>query len=167
MKVNSLEDLLFIDDIVRVWTDGSAELKTKLGGIGVYIRYKNHEKKISIGYKNTKTGRCEIKAVIVALNQIKDTSKEIIVYSDSQYVVKSINEWMKGWESKAWVGVKNLDLWKLFLQIYSRFDKSKITFVWTRGHTKSEDYISIGNEIADQLACYKSHEVYLESDLIL
>jgi ribonuclease HI len=172
-KINSFQDFSLLDsNTIYIWTDGSAVIERMEnglayghGGIGIYMKYGEYEKKIKIGYKNTRTGRMEIKAVIMALNSITDKTKNIIVYSDSQYVVKSINIFMQNWIYNGWIGIKNVDLWKLFLQIYSQFDKTKISFVWTKGHTDKDDWISIGNSIVDELASYKTQEFYLESDL--
>lgn len=174
-KINSFQDLLLLDsNTVYIWTDGSAVIERMEnglayghGGIGIYMKYGEYEKKIKIGYNNTRTGRMEIKAVIMALNSITDKTKNIIVYSDSQYVVKSINIFMQNWIYNGWIGIKNVDLWKLFLQIYSQFDKTKISFVHIKGHTDKDDWISIGNSIVDELASYKTQEFYLESDLTL
>lgn len=165
--LNNFEDLMFILDTIYIWTDGSACVKNGLGGIGVYIRYRDFEKKIRMGFKNTKTGRCEIKAVITALYAITDKSKQIIIYSDSQYVIKSITIWMENWSVRGWLGVANVDLWKQFLQIYNQFDKSKIQFVHVKGHTEKDDWKSLGNAVADELACYKTQEIQLENDLII
>ena len=96
---------------LNIWTDGSCDRISKLGGIGVYIRYGEKEKKIGIGYNNTTIGRMEIKAVIVALSMVKRRDVDIFLYSDSQYVVKSINLWIEKWKTKGWHGIKNVDLW--------------------------------------------------------
>lgn len=156
-----------MNDVIEIWTDGSCNRINKLGGIGVYMRYKDHEMTIKKGYKNTKTGRMEIKAVIIALNAITDRTKQIIIYSDSQYVVKSITIWMMNWIHRGWIGVANIDLWKQFLQIYEKFDRNKIRFFHIKGHTEKEDRLSLGNAIVDKLADYKKQKRYLENDLIL
>lgn len=162
------------DDIIYIFTDGSAKIEEMTengaigpGGIGIFLKYRNYEKKISLGYKNTRTGRMEIKAIIVALNEIKDKTKKIVIISDSQYVIKSITIYMTSWIHKGWLGVKNVDLWKQFLQIYDTFDKSKITFQHVKGHTGLNDFNSCGNAIVDELASYKNQTVVLENDLML
>jgi ribonuclease HI len=161
-----------MNNTIEIWTDGSAKIEDKVknigpGGIGIYMKYNDYEMMIRKGYQNTKTGRMELKAIITALNAITDYSKQIVIYSDSQYVVKGITIWMEGWKHRGFLGVKNSDLWYQFLSIYGRFDKNKVKFVWLRGHTNKQDRISLGNEIADLLASYRNQKEYLENDLIL
>ena len=148
-----------------IFTDGSANVKTKQGGIGIYMKYKDYEKSIRAGFENTKTGRCEIKAVIIALNNVHDKAIQIHIYSDSIYVINSINLWMESYQQRGWLGVANEDLWKQFLEIYSKF--SNITISHVKGHTGKLDFASIGNAIVDELACYKTQEKIYSSDLEL
>lgn len=154
-------------DTIYVWTDGSCNHSDGLGGIGIYMRHKMREKKISFGYQNTKTGRMEIKAVIIALRAIKSKKYNIVFYSDSQYVVNSINIWMKKWIKLGWIGIKNTDLWAQFLCEYKKFDQEKITFFHVKGHTNKDDIMSLGNQIADELADYKRQKVVHKDDLFL
>ena len=150
-----------------IWSDGSANVKTKQGGIGIYMRYKDSEKSIRAGFENTKTGRMEIKAVIIALNNVQNKAIQIHLYSDSMYVINSINLWMESYKQRGWLGVANEDLWKQFLEIYSKFNPSKFTISHVKGHTLKLDDISIGNAIVDELACYKTQEKIYSSDLEL
>lgn len=74
----------------------------------------------------------ELMAVIVALKQIKNPGHEVVIYSDSKYVVDAIEKkWIKGWVKKAWKDVKNPDLWKEYLKVS---EQQHIRFVWVRGH---------------------------------
>lgn len=152
---------------IFVWTDGSCYRKTNLGGIGIYMKYKNKEKCIKIGYKNTKIGRMELKAVIVALRNIKNKKKYVVVYSDSQYVVKSINIWMQNWVHRGWNGIVNTDLWAQFICEYKQFSQEKIKFVHVHGHTGKDTFKCNGNAIADVLAYYRDQKFYHENDLVL
>lgn len=58
---------------------------------------------------DTTNNRMELLAVIKAL---EDTSGDIKIISDSNYVVKGITEWINGWKKRQWKKVKNVDLWK-------------------------------------------------------
>ena len=72
-------------------------------------------------------------AVIAGLEALKKDGLDIVIYSDSQYVVKAIQEgWLKTWIASNFKGgKKNKDLW---LHYDSLAIKNKIKFVWVRGH---------------------------------
>lgn len=163
MTLNNTKDI----EPIFIWTDGSCNRQNKLGGIGIYMKYKNKEKYIRIGYKNTKIGRCELKAIIVALRNINNKNKHIVIYSDSQYVVKGITIWMQNWIHRGWIGIANTDLWAQFICEYNQFTKEKIKIIHVKGHTGKNTFKCNGNEIADMLACYKTQKYYHENDLIL
>ena len=148
---------------ITIYTDGSCYIKTRTGGVGVYIQLENgSESFISKGYSNTTISRMELRAIITALQHIIDKEKfQIEIISDSQYTINSINQkWVYNWEKQGFCDRKNSDLWKLFLKEYRKFNPKNIKFTHCRGHQGT-----LGNEIADLLCCYKSFEVYNE-DLI-
>lgn len=69
----------------------------------------------------------------------------MVVYSDSRYVVDAVEKnWLKGWVQKGFKKVKNVDLWKRFLEIYPQH---QVRFVWVKGHANIPE-----NERCDQLA---------------
>ena len=74
----------------------------------------------------------------------------ITLYSDSEFVVKGVNEWLPNWKAKGWKNsgkksVAHRDLWE---QIDQFIEQREVTFVWVEGHTGNP-----GNEEADTLAC--------------
>ncbi len=70
--------------------------------------------------------------VIAALEMLTRPGLEITIYTDSSYIVDSVEKkWVFGWEKKGYAGKKNADLWTRFLRSYR---KHKIKFVWVRGH---------------------------------
>lgn len=74
----------------------------------------------------------ELLAVIVALESLTRDGLEIMVYSDSKYVIDSVEKgWVFGWEKKGFAGKKNPDLWMRFLKAYR---KHKVKFHWVKGH---------------------------------
>ena len=84
-------------------------------------------------------------AAIVGLESIKGEKQQVTVYSDSKYVVDSINKkWVFGWVKKGFKDKKNPDLWKRFLKIYP---KHNVTFKWVKGHAGHPE-----NERCDVLA---------------
>lgn len=70
--------------------------------------------------------------MIAALEAIKKDSQEITIYSDSQYVINSVEKkWVFGWVKKDFKDKKNKDLWLRFLELYQ---KHHIRFIWVKGH---------------------------------
>ena len=67
----------------------------------------------------TTNNRMELLAVIVGLEALKQPGWQVVVYSDSRYVVDAVEKgWVFGWEKKGFKDKKNPDLWKRFLAIY-------------------------------------------------
>jgi len=106
----------FNKDEIIIYTDGACYNNPGPGAYAAIILEEDKEIDITGFEPDTTNNRMELKAVIEALKVIKK-SKKIILYSDSNYVVKGINEWIKGWKKRGWKTssdkkVKNLDLWK-------------------------------------------------------
>ena len=130
---------------IYLYTDGAASGNPGPGGYGVVLKCGTHYKELSEGFEETTNNRMELLAVIVGLEAIKRENAEVIVYSDSTYVVKAINEgWVFGWEKKNFDKKANPDLWIRFLQIYR---KHRVRFVWIKGHAGHPE-----NERCDALA---------------
>ena len=78
----------------------------------------------------------ELSAVIAALSTLKE-SCEVILTTDSQYVVNAIEKgWLESWRHNGWrksdkSHVQNVDLWE---QLVSLLETHKVSFVWVRGH---------------------------------
>jgi len=78
----------------------------------------------------------ELMAVVAALQLLKRDSLEITIYTDSAYIVNSVEKkWVFGWVKTNFKDKKNADLWKLFLQEYK---KHKIKFIWVKGHADNK-----------------------------
>jgi ribonuclease HI len=75
----------------------------------------------------------ELMAVIAGLEALKKDGLKITVYSDSQYVVKAVEQgWLRNWIATDFKGgKKNKDLWTRF---YELSKKNSVRFVWVRGH---------------------------------
>jgi ribonuclease HI len=143
---------------ITVYTDGAARGNPGPGGYGVVLMSGQHRKEIAEGFRNTTNNRMELLAVIVALESAKGGSHEITVYSDSKYVVDSVNKgWVFGWEKKRFKDKKNVDLWKRFLKVYP---KNKVKFVWVKGHANIPE-----NERCDELAVAASKQENLPADV--
>lgn len=130
---------------IKIFTDGSSRGNPGPGGYGVVLKCGAQYKEISGGEPMTTNNRMELLAVIVGLEAIKRKNAEIVVVSDSSYVVKAVNEkWVFGWEKKNFDKKANPDLWQRFLAIYRQH---RVTFVWVKGHNGHPE-----NERCDKLA---------------
>lgn len=150
---------------VKIWTDGSATIKEdRKGGSGVYMKWDDGlEVMLSKGWRYTKTGRAEIHAFLLALKHLDNVPTSATFYMDSEYVMKSVIEYMPAWLKNNWMGsagpVKNKDLWLQVLNELDRTPKVLKTYVHVKGHQdRMDDETAFGNSIADYLANYKTQE---------
>ena len=101
---------------VTIYTDGAARGNPGRGGYGAVLIWGTHRRELSQGYRLTTNNRMELMAVIAALEAMKKNHLDLVIYSDSSYVVKA---WEEGWLKK-WIqtdfkgGKKNSDLWQRF-----------------------------------------------------
>lgn len=134
--------------IVEIYTDGACRGNPGPGGWGVWLKYADAEKFLYGGEQETTNNRMELMAAIQALEILKYPCR-IKLYSDSQYVLQGITEWMANWKKRGWKTaakkpVKNEDLWRRLDEV---MQKHTINWTWVKGHSGN-----IGNEKADQLA---------------
>ena len=135
-------------DKIIIYTDGACSGNPGKGGWGAILMFKEHEKKISGGLKETTNNQMEIRAVIEALKIIKKSS-QIIIYTDSKYVMDGITKWINGWKKNGWrtadrKPVKNSELWQ---ELDEEVAKHRIEWRWVKGHSGNKY-----NDIADELA---------------
>ena len=130
---------------IIVYTDGSAKGNPGNGGYGIVMMSGAYRREVLQGFRLTTNNRMELLAVIVALESVKKKDSIITVYSDSKYVIDSVEKkWVFGWEKKNFNKKKNPDLWIRFLKIYR---KQKVSFIWVKGHANNKE-----NERCDVLA---------------
>lgn len=142
---------------IIIYTDGAAKGNPGNGGYGIVMMSGGHRKELKQGFKLTTNNRMELLAVIIALEEIKKENSEIILYSDSKYVVDAVGKnWVFGWEKKNFNKKKNPDLWIRFLKIYR---KHKVSFVWIKGHADNKE-----NERCDILAVEAAESSNLQID---
>ena len=130
---------------IKIFTDGSSKGNPGPGGFGIVMRYGDKEKEYSEGFRRTTNNRMELMAVIRALEKLKRYDIPVIVYSDSKYVIDSIEKgWVFNWLKTGFRGKKNEDLWRRYLDLHSKFD---IEYSWVKGHAGHPE-----NERCDVLA---------------
>ena len=133
---------------VVLFTDGACSGNPGPGGWGAILRFKGVEKELKGGEMLTTNNRMEMMAVLVALNTLSRPCA-IDLYTDSQYVMKGVTEWLRGWKARGWKTadkkpVKNEDLWRALDEAVARH---RISWHWVKGHAGH-----VENERADQLA---------------
>ena len=144
--------------MIIIYTDGSAKGNPGKGGYGVVMLSGKHRKEISEGFLLTTNNRMELLAVIVGLESVKTLKSDIVVYSDSKYVVNAVEKgWLFNWQKKNFKGKKNPDLWMRFLSVYK---KHSVRFLWVKGHNNNTE-----NERCDRLAVSAAEGTGLVSDI--
>ncbi len=119
-----------------IYTDGAARGNPGPGGYGAILHWGATVKEISQGYRHTTNNRMELMAVIAALQLLKRAPLNITIYSDSAYVVNSVEKgWVFGWSKKGFAGKKNADLWAQYLELHKMHH---IKFVWVKGHADNK-----------------------------
>jgi len=136
---------------IKIYTDGACSGNPGKGAFAFIILVDDVEvKKYCNGFIKTTNNRMELLAVIEAIKFIKtlkniDINSIIYIYSDSKYVVDSINKkWLDNWILKNFKNVKNIDLWNEYLSVNKDLN---INFIWVEGHSNIKY-----NEICDKLA---------------
>jgi ribonuclease HI len=84
----------------------------------------------------------------------KGARLELLMVSDSQYLVRGVREWMPAWEQRGWTRkggpIENLDLVR---PLWKALDLHDVRWTWLRGHAGHPK-----NEYADRLAVRAARE---------
>jgi ribonuclease HI len=133
---------------VVIYTDGACKGNPGRGGWGAWLSYGDHEKELFGGEQLTTNQRMELTGAIQGLAALTKPC-DVVLYTDSTYVIKGITEWIKGWKRNGWKNsarqpVKNAELWQ---QLDTEAARHTIEWRWVKGHSGD-----IGNERADALA---------------
>jgi ribonuclease HI len=136
-----------------VYADGGCDPNPGPGGWGVVIQDPAGTVELHGGERATTNNRMELTAAIRALEHFPEGA-QIEMRCDSQYVVKSVTEWMRGWKARGWrtaTGpVKNIDLMQRLDTLAAARD---VRWTWVRGHAGEA-----GNERANRLAALGRRE---------
>jgi ribonuclease HI len=133
--------------MIIIYTDGASKGNPGRGGYGVVMLSPSYNlrKELAAGYRLTTNNRMELLAVIVGLETLKIPNSEVIIYSDSAYVVNSVEKgWLWAWVKKGFAGKKNEDLWRRFIPAYKQH---KVKLQWIKGHSNIPE-----NERCDKLS---------------
>ncbi|MBW1805261.1 MAG: ribonuclease HI [Deltaproteobacteria bacterium] len=133
---------------VEIFTDGACSGNPGPGGYGAILKFGQKVEEISGFEPDTTNNRMEMTAVIEALRKFKRPCN-IIITTDSLYVIKGMTEWLPGWIRRNWLNsrkkpVLNRDLWELLIKLSI---PHQIEWKWIKGHDGHEE-----NERCDELA---------------
>ena len=133
---------------IKIFADGACSGNPGKGGYAAIIKYGDKVKKITGCSHHTTNNRMELTAIIEALRTIKSPC-HIHIFTDSNYVVRGMNEWVFKWKKNGWKNsskkpVANRELWEELLRLSSNHN---ITWNWIRGHDGNPE-----NELCDRLA---------------
>ena len=143
--------------MIHIYTDGASSGNPGPGGFGVILQSGKYYKEISEGYRKTTNNRMELLAVIRGLESIKKPGQDIMIYSDSKYIIDSVEKkWVFNWVKTNFKDKKNKDLWLRFLEVYKLH---QIRFTWVKGHNGHPE-----NERCDVLAVQASKQKTLQVD---
>ncbi len=134
---------------VEIYADGACRGNPGPGGWAALLIHKGNEKELFGAERHTTNNRMELTAAIRALEALKKSGTSARVYTDSQYVIKGIEEWVGGWKARGWrtadkKPVKNQDLWE---QLDALAARHSLEWHWVKGHSGVP-----GNERVDALA---------------
>jgi ribonuclease HI len=141
-----------------IYVDGSCTGNGKnenSGGFGVVEI--NEQGKVVFAYaehcENTTNNREELKAILYATKKYGTNNNFLVntIYSDSNYCVQALNNWMFNWFHNNWLKSdrkppENLDLIKEYFN-YRIIKNYCLNLEKIRGHSGI-----LGNELADKLA---------------
>lgn len=144
--------------ITNLYTDGACSGNPGPGGWGA-VAYFDDGSCHEFGGRDSATtnNRMEMQAAISALEFFASSNRTepCVLYTDSEYLIKGITQWVKGWKKKGWKTaagkpVLNQDLWetldKLDRQVQSQ-TKAPVSWQHVRGHSGN-----VGNERCDTIA---------------
>ena len=107
---------------INLYTDGSCLGNPGPGGWAYVLEWGDYRILGADGMAETTNNRQELYAVIYGLERIEDKSRPVIVYSDSEYVVKGVSQWLARWKANGWKNARkrevvNRDLWEYLDQL--------------------------------------------------
>ncbi|HYW76930.1 MAG TPA: ribonuclease HI [Gammaproteobacteria bacterium] len=133
---------------VEIYTDGACLGNPGPGGWAAILESGRHRRELSGADAATTNNRMELSAAIEGLKALRK-SCDVVLFTDSRYVMQGMTEWLPGWRRKGWrtasgKPVENRDLWE---QLVAAAEPHEIRWKWVRGHNGVP-----GNERADALA---------------
>lgn len=107
-------------NVIEIYTDGACQPNPGQGGYGAVLKFDGKIKITSGSIANTTNNRAELTAVKEALLMLcgKRNFFNVIIYSDSKYIVDAISKnWIVKWQKNDFKNKKNVDLWKSIIKL--------------------------------------------------
>jgi ribonuclease HI len=137
------------------------------GGGLVEVRSRNgriHRRDLYIHSPATTNNRMALSGAIAVLQLLaqKGVRLEVLIVSDSQYLVRGMREWVPGWAARGWRRkegpIENLELWQTLV---ASARKHRVQWTWVRGHRGHPK-----NEYANDLAVLAAREQRTSEGLV-
>jgi ribonuclease HI len=137
------------------------------GGGLVEARSRNgriHRRDVYISSPATTNNRMALSGAIAVLQLLaqKGARVDVLVVSDSQYLVRGMREWVPGWAGRGWRRkegpIENLELWQALV---ASARKHRVQWTWVRGHRGHPK-----NEYANDLAVLAAREQRTSEGLV-
>ncbi|MBA3872614.1 MAG: ribonuclease HI [Anaerolineae bacterium] len=117
---------------IIIHTDGSCVTQTRLGGWAAVLQCGEHQRVIQGSTVDTTVNAIELNAVVEALKALKQSGSAVQLFTDSNYVVRGVNEWLSDWLQRGWKNargeqVANLNLWQ---QLKTLLEQHTVTLTW-------------------------------------
>jgi len=125
---------------ILIHTDGSCETQTRIGGWAAVLQCGEHRRELSGSADDTTVNAMELTAAIEGLSALKQTGATVEVISDSNYLVKGVNEWLPDWIARGWrtankKPVANRELWE---RLHALIQQHEVTFTWVPREQNTE-----------------------------
>ena len=133
---------------IQIWSDGACSGNPGPGGWGTIIYHNGEYQELSGSRSETTNNVMEMTGALEGIRNTPEGSR-IVLTSDSQYLVKGMTQWIKGWKRKNWIKadgkpVLNKSVWQDLDQEASR---REVLWKWVKGHAGHPQ-----NERCDELA---------------
>jgi ribonuclease HI len=134
---------------IVAYTDGGCRGNPGPGGWGFVLIHRASRACLRRcgGENHTTNNKMELLGAIMALRSLNQPGADVLLFSDSQYVVKAASEWLPGWKRRGWRRaegeLKNVELLQ---EIDRLMGLHRVSWRWVKGHAGDP-----GNEAADAL----------------
>jgi ribonuclease HI len=154
---------------ITIFTDGASRGNPGPGGWGAVILIPSEKKVVELGGHDdhTTNNRMELQGAINALLHIRHLTDDVVIHTDSSYLIQGITKWVRGWIKNGWTTqgreeVQNRDLWEILAAVMEEREEVKSATEWK--HVSGHSGIP-GNErvdvIASTFASKKDMELYI------
>jgi len=133
---------------------GNQNAGASKGGAGAIVEFPSDGEIMRLDWfhcsPDTTNNRMALVGATEILSLVKDKfpNGEVLYYSDSQYLVLGITQWVHSWKKRGWKrkggSVENLEMWQNLLPLSTELS---VRWQWVRGHAGH-----VKNEYADFLA---------------